>query len=64
MIWCLKCGRPVEPTEEAIKTQICGICRGLIDKGVKVCFDGSPCTEPHQDCNKCKWMGRNDSRRE
>ncbi len=54
-IRCKTCGRPVEPTEKAMQSKICGYCTGYA-KDKRECFDGSPCTETHQDCNKCSWM--------
>jgi len=53
---CKKCGRPVEPTEKAMESKICGYCAGTT-KDKQECFDGSPCTERHQNCNKCSWLG-------
>jgi len=55
-IKCQICGRFVEPTKEAMENEICGYCSGVVSEEVKECFDGSPCSESHQDCNKCKWM--------
>lgn len=54
---CKECGGFVEPTEEAMETGICGYCSGDFGPDTLECFDGSPCTESHQNCNKCKWMG-------
>ncbi len=54
---CQICGECLEPTEEAMKSQICGYCRGVYNKEkTRHCFDGSPCTKSDQDCNTCKWM--------
>ena len=57
-IRCIKCGRFVEPTKEAMETQICGYCSGKYEDEIRECFDGSPCTRADQDCNKCEWMGK------
>ncbi len=54
-IRCKKCGQFVEPTKAAMESKICGYCNGKA-KEKRECFDGSPCTEVHQDCNKCQWM--------
>ena len=55
-IRCKICGRFVEPTKKAMEGKICGFCIGASAEGKKECFDGSPCTKPDEDCNKCEWM--------
>lgn len=42
-IRCKKCGRCVEPADEAMETGICGFCSGKYNqKDTRECFDGSP----------------------
>ena len=58
-IICVECGRCVEPTDEAMNSEICGFCAGRFNENeIRECFDGSPCEKSHQDCNKCEWMGK------
>lgn len=56
-IQCQKCGRCVEPSEEAMRSKICGFCSGVYGEDDLTCFDGSPCDRPDQNCNACEWMG-------
>lgn len=41
-IICTECGWPVEPTEEAMATRVCGYCAGRIPREREVCYDLSP----------------------
>ena len=53
---CKVCGNFLEPTDVALETEICGYCSGRISEEVQQCFDGSPCSESHRNCNKCQWL--------
>lgn len=60
-IRCVLCSRCIEPggIDYGIDIGLCGFCSGEFkEDDTRECFDGSPCNETHQDCNKCKWMGK------
>ncbi len=54
---CSQCFFPLEPTDEAEQTGICGYCAGRIPKDRPACYDGAPCIREDGDCRNCEWLG-------